>query len=311
MLDDIAKYLGISKSTVSRAISGKGPVAEETKKRILEYTAEIGYFPNAAARNLATTKTRNIAFAMPHDRYSETLAFFIDCYFGVKKMAEESAYDVIIVDDALEPINRIISSRKADGVILTRDNLCHAALEKLASSGIPIVLTSSIGSPAVIKVGYDEKSAYKNLTSHLIDLWQGRIGLIVSSEDDKASRHRANGFMEAFAEKNQRDPHIIWDVTNAEDVDRALRKMHANNIKNIICGDDTICISAMNIIRYGRKINTNFNIASFHNSHYLESFYPEIPVVKLDARKLGETAGKVLINKIDGIPTQDLVLLDY
>ena len=103
MINDIAKELGVSKTTISRAISGNGRVSEKTRERILKYIDEIGYIPNAAGSSLATTKARNIAFSMPLNKDSTKSAYFLECLFGVKKRAEEASYDVLIVGDEIKP----------------------------------------------------------------------------------------------------------------------------------------------------------------------------------------------------------------
>ena len=321
MIDTIAKALGVSKTTVSRAISGNGRVSAKTRERILRYTAEIGYVPNAAARNLATTKTRNIAFSMPLNRDSTRSAYFLECFFGVSKIATNASYDLIMIGDELEHINRTIQSRKADGIILTRNIVGDTALEKLAAAGIPIVLTGTSSARNITQVSYDGISAFKGLTSHLIDSWAGRIGLIVTSRAFPANQARAQGFTAAFAAKHLPPPVIAWDADTEDEIHKAFHEMYDSGIRNIICGDDVVCVNLLNIIkgggRFESKVNPgktghdNINIASFHDSHYLSTFHPEIPVVTLDPRRLGDAACKILISKIEGKTVPAISFLDY
>ena len=64
-IDDIAKDLGVSKTTVSRALSGKGRISSATRDRVLAHVQQTNYRPNAAARGLAESKTYNIALMLP------------------------------------------------------------------------------------------------------------------------------------------------------------------------------------------------------------------------------------------------------
>jgi len=316
MINDIAKALGVSKTTVSRALSGNGRVSDKTRDRVLRYTADIGYIPNAAARNLATTKTRNIAFSMPLNRDSTRSSFFLECFFGVSRIAARASYDLIMMGDELEQINRIIQSRKADGMVLTRNIIGDEALEKLAGTGIPIVLTGITAAPSVTQVSYDGMGAFKDLTTRLIDLWSSDIGLIVTQQAFPANRARAQGFTSAFAEKGLPAPVIAWETDTEDQMYRAFHDMYKSGIRNIICGDDMVCVTLLNIIkgggRFERKVDhDSINIASFHDSHYLATFHPEIPVASLDPGRLGSAACKILINKIESDTIPTVSYLDY
>ncbi|MCL2571778.1 MAG: LacI family transcriptional regulator [Defluviitaleaceae bacterium] len=306
MIDNIAKALGVSKTTVSRAISGNGRVSEKTRERILRYTAEIGYVPNAAASNLATTRTRNIAFSMPLNRDATRSAYFLECFFGVSKMASTAAYDVIMVGDRLEQISRIIQSRKADGMVLTRHIIGDADLEKLAQSGIPIVLTGVTLVPNIMQVFYDSVEAFKDLTWQLLDLWVGPVGLIVTNKAYPANQARAQAFTDAVTSKDMPKPLVSWDADTEEDMIGAFTFMLSKGIKNIICGDDVICATLLNITS-----DNDINLASFHDSHYLKTFHPEIPVVTLDPGRLGDVACQKLLSKIKGMETPLTTQLDY
>jgi len=321
MIDDIAKKLGVSKTTVSRAINGNGRVSEHTRNRILKYIDEIGFVPNAAAKNLATTKTRNIAFSMPLNSESVRSAYFLECFFGASKVAVANSFDVIMVgDDAAQAI-RIIHSRKADGVIFTRNSVGDEQLENLLKFGIPIAVTGSACVPGVIQVGYKAHEAFSDLTSRLIDKWEGEVGLIVGKKVLPSNQTRAEGFTEAYLSKRKTGPLILWDADDEDEVYKAFNTMYDSGINNIICGDDVVCLDLLNVIKgggrfkrkyeVGKNNHGNINIASFHSSHYLETFHPEIPVVRLNTDKLGNVACKILIDKINGKDVPMSTFLDY
>ena len=321
MINDIAKELGVSKTTISRAISGNGRVSKKTRERVLKYIDEIGYIPNAAGHSLATTKTKNIAFSMPLDRDSTRSTYFLECLFGVEKRAVEASYDVLIVGDEIEPISRVIKSRKVDGMVLTRSIIGDSALERLALSGIPIVLTGSTGARNIIQVGYDGRAAFRDLTLRLMDMWTGDFALIVTMKEFPANQTRIQGFTDAVTVKNRQSPFIEWDANTDDEVYQAFHRMYNKGIRNIICGDDAVCLNLLNVIKGGGKFESNLdpgktghdniNIASFHSSYYLETFHPEIPVVQLDPEKLGDTACRMLLQSIDGCQTPMKTFLDY
>ena len=78
-IDDVARELGVSKSTVSRAISGKGRIGSETRERVLRFIEEHDYRPNAVAKGLAQKKTYNLGLILPLDYAATEFSFFKDC----------------------------------------------------------------------------------------------------------------------------------------------------------------------------------------------------------------------------------------
>ena len=84
---DVAEALGVSKTTVSRAISGKGRIGRETRERVLAYIEEHDYKPNVIAKGLAQSKTYNICVVMPGEYDVVDLTFFQECLFGIQELS--------------------------------------------------------------------------------------------------------------------------------------------------------------------------------------------------------------------------------
>ena len=86
-ISDVAEALGVSKTTVSRAISGKGRIGEATRQRILEYIEEHDYKPNVIAKGLAQSRTYNICVVMPGNYSLVDLPFFQEIIMGIQEVA--------------------------------------------------------------------------------------------------------------------------------------------------------------------------------------------------------------------------------
>lgn len=320
VIGDIAKALGVSKSTVSRALSGNGRVSSEMREKIIRYTNEIGYAPNAAAKNLATTRTFNIAFSMPLNRDSMRSSFFLECLFGACGEALPTRYDIIVVGDDYQSLRQIVNSRKADGLILSRNIIKDAELAELTRRGIPIVLTGSTQVPGVIQISYDARAAFRELMLRLMKLWQGEFVLLLTQKGYPANMTRADGFVDAHMICD-REPRMIWDLYDERQVQEAIEALCEQGIRNIICCDDAICSILLSVINNtpslrdkaleGRSGHEGFNIASFHGSHYLTVFHPEIPVVELDPARLGGFACRMLMRRIEGAAVPETTFLDY
>lgn len=121
ILDDMAKNLGLSKSTVSRAISGNGRVSEQTRRRVIQYAEQHGYAPNSIASSLARSQTNNLGVIMPTEALANEIPFFHECLMGVCEAAAKANYDVLITtvcENDISALKRIVNKRKVDGILL-------------------------------------------------------------------------------------------------------------------------------------------------------------------------------------------------
>ena len=122
-IDDVAKALGLSKSTVSRSISGKGRISADTRQKVLDYIEERNYRPNPLAKGLSESKTYNVGWVIPGDDHLTSLYFYQRCLQGVISAAVKMDYDVLITTigkNDLSGLKRITENHKVDGVILGR-----------------------------------------------------------------------------------------------------------------------------------------------------------------------------------------------
>ena len=122
-IGDVAEALGVSKTTVSRAISGKGRIGEATRRRVLEYIKENHYRPNIVAKGLAKSKTYNIGWVMPGDSNVTELPFFQRCMIGISEVAAAYDYDILlsmVFAHDISKLKSIVKNRKVDGIILGR-----------------------------------------------------------------------------------------------------------------------------------------------------------------------------------------------
>ena len=149
-IDDIARELGVSKTTVSRAISGKGRISAATRERVQAYIEEHNYKPNASAKSLAESKTYNLALALPREFIKLDIPFVRQSMSAIVDEAYTLGYNVMLcLDDNTEStaLSRILDYRKVDGVILTRtvedDHLVEMLRSLSRTAVLPFFVTSS------------------------------------------------------------------------------------------------------------------------------------------------------------------------
>ena len=194
---DVAEALGVSKTTVSRAISGKGRIGSETRDRVLQYIEEHDYKPNLIAKSLAQSKTYNLCVVMPADYAVVDLTFFQECLLGIQEIAEIMEYDILLSickNNDTASLERIVTNHKVDGVILMRTFVKDAQIEYLQTKNIPFVTIGSSNYKGVIQIDHNHKSACKELTSIILMKGMKNIALIGGDENHVVTQSRLRGF---------------------------------------------------------------------------------------------------------------------
>lgn len=297
-LEDIANALGVSKSTVSRAISGNGRVGKETRERILDYIAKNDYHPNGIARSLARSKTDNIGVVIPADVLTNESSFFQGCLMGACESAVLRNYDVLVTsvsEDNISALRRIIANKKVDGIILTRSHTVDKAAEYLAQVGMPVVLVGTTGIEGIVQIDADMEASSRLLSSAVIESGKKRPALLIGSESFVVNRDRKKGFLLAHSDAGLPDSEELIFPVCEKDVAIAVEKAIARRADAIIAGDDGICTK---ILAHVREQGYNISISSLYNSDLLRK-EPLDYVIDIDVNQLGRAAGDTLIDLIE------------
>ena len=122
-ISQMAEDLGVSKTTVSRALSGNGRVSEATRARVVQYAKEKNYVPNMLARGLVTQQSYNISLVFSRQFGNLAAPFLRKTVSAVYDIAARNDYDVLMTmvsEQETSPMQRLLVNRKIDGVILAR-----------------------------------------------------------------------------------------------------------------------------------------------------------------------------------------------
>jgi len=303
---DVADALGVSKTTVSRAISGKGRIGDATREKVLNYIDENDYVPNQMAKGLATNKTYNIGVVMQGDYSFIDLPFFQECLIGVHDVGAAMDYDILLTvtqNTNTSKLERIIRNHKVDGIILLRTFMEDKSVEYLKKSKIPFVVVGSSDYENVIQVDNDHLQACKELTSILLMKHITKIALIGGNENYVVTRNRLKGFKEAFKEQNIpiSEDMIYLNMENPIFIDKCVDDVLKKNAQCILCMDDAICLHVLNRLDQNKiDVPKDIKVASFYNSFLLENHLPSITSLTFDAKELGMLASTVLFDSMEG-----------
>lgn len=316
-IGDIAQELGVSKTTVSRAISGKGRIGDKTRKRVLEYIEERHYSPNVVAKGLAQNKTFNLGMVLPGDYHIVELPFFQKCMMGISRVASARGYDVLIsmvTAGQITQLERAVINRKIDGAILTRTLAEDAPMQYLKASGVPFVAIGSTDDTQVIQIDNDHRSACRELTDSLLDRGIRKLALIGGSEDYIVTKNRLRGFEDAFAGR------IAWDgtrqmflnVDDSREVDGIVEKLLTEKVECIVSMDDYLCGCVLSSLQQRQiTVPKQVQVVSFYDSSMLANSLPAVTSIRFDVEELGTKACELLLRMLDEEEVQKRTLLGY
>ncbi|MBP3238426.1 MAG: LacI family DNA-binding transcriptional regulator [Lachnospiraceae bacterium] len=311
-IDDVAKALGISKTTVSRSLSGKGRISEATRQKVLDYVESHNYRPNPIAKGLANSKTYNIAWVVPANSDMNALSFFQRCLGGVINASNEEDYDIIITTTHAydnRRLKKLIDNRKVDGVILGQTLVDDINIKLLADSGMPFVVIGSTNIDNVTMIDNDHSAACRELTAVLVMKGLKRIAYIGGDSTKVVNITRRDGFIKGCQGNNSM---IRMDCNDYKDVAVAVDEAIEKNSDCIVCEDDRICQQVLAKLEKDMiSVPEQIKIASFYNSTLLENNKPPITSLQYDPRELGKVAVNIFLKKIDNKEVPQKTILGY
>jgi LacI family transcriptional regulator len=203
-IKDIAVRANVSITTVSRVLNDKPDVRSETKKKVLEIIAQLGYQPNSLARGLVWQKTHTLGLVIP----DIANPFFTEVARGVEKKAKGFGYSVIFCDTENDVQNeaeaiRLLKEKQVDGIILSISRGSHHELVKLHEENFPIILLDErVPEQDIPAVTINHILSAFTATRHLIELGHTRVAHLAGNLETQTGRDRLEGFRRAMQQAN-------------------------------------------------------------------------------------------------------------
>lgn len=310
-IKDIAKALGLSTSTVSRALRDSYEISPETKQLVLDYARQINYRPNPIALSLKERRSRSIGVIVSEIANS----FFSQIINGIESVAYSKGYNVIISQTResyeREVINMdFLSSRSVDGFLISvsTETKDFTHITDLFDRGLPIVFVDRmVASVDTHKVVADNFKGAYDATTHLIKNGYKRIAHLANSEYLSITKERVAGFRQALADANMEFhecylQHCLHGGMIYDEVDTAMNTFMALKKK-----PDAIFASAdkltTNSMRYCRAkdivIPDDLAMVGFSNLDLTELLSPSLSVVRQPAFEMGAVSAELLIKTIE------------
>ena len=311
-LEDIAKKVGVSRSTVSRVINNQPYVGERTRQRVLRVIEQEQFQPDPAARALVTGRTEIIGVAIPQT----TNVFFGDnSYFpmllqGIAETTIKRDYAMLLWlghshEERIGFSERVSRNRQPDGLIIASVTENDPLFERLINMKRTFVMVESPPrlDDTVNYVTIDNVRATEQVVEHLASIGYRRIATITGQLDIRDGADRLTGYKRGLERVGQAyDPRLVYPGQFSRDFGYVgAKQLLPYKPDAIVCGGDTIAIGAIEAIyEMGLRVPDDVAITGFDDLDVAVESKPALTTIRHSVQRVGETAAQLLIDLVEG-----------
>ncbi len=307
-LRTLAAELGLSITTVSRALDGYGDVATKTRERVKMAAAEIGYRPNSAARRLRKGSSETIALVMPTEpgRFYEPVFAELLAVLGERFAARH--YDLMLLAappgaEEQAAYRRIIKDRRADAYIIVRTRRQDERVALLQEADVPFVCHGRTETHAAYSfVDGDGEAGFREITNRLIGRGHTRIAHLAAPDYFTFAELRARGWHLSMRTANLADDLKRTCLATEEAGEIAAAELLASPDRPtaLICATDRIAIGAVRAVQAsGLVVGSDIAVTGHDNIHASGFTNPALTTMELDVRSVGECLADKLFELLD------------
>jgi DNA-binding LacI/PurR family transcriptional regulator len=303
-IGEVARQVGVARSTVSYALSGNRSISAETRAQILRVVEELGYRPNASARALAEGRTRTIGLVIPppsHRLLDSQLAFVA----VLSELVSAADLDLLLSPSTGEhdrSFRRMLSGRRVDGVLVMEVRMRDERIDALERSKIPYVLIGRPANPAgLFWADFDYGGMVQRCVDQLADLGHRRIALLNRPAEMLAAgygvaRRTAESFASAAARRGLRarafccaDAAAAGEACMNEILEARPRITAA-----VTVNDGSLAGVARALDRAGVRMPQDFSLIGMVGERWAEDFHPPLTGAVISPRELVRHAFGIL-----------------
>lgn len=315
---DVAEAAEVSVMTVSRVLNNKGEISNETRQHVLAVMRDLGYRPNRVARSLATAKTLKIGVTVP----SISSAYFAAVLEGAERIFWDSGYHMLLGNTAgnirrEQAILDLFEEDRVDGVIVFSSHLPASQLSaSLAKQRAAVVLNSEACCVTTGHIFTDEPRSMQLAVDHLRGNGRRHLGYVGQVGGTYASRERQHSFVQALQRAGLpcSPEHLtVCDRGNGQVTARRLLEQNPQ-LDGLICFNDELAAGALRACwELGRRVPDDVAVIGYDDIFLAELMTPSLTTLRLELTKqeVGALAARMLLERIEGRPTQDEVLINH
>lgn len=269
-LKDVAELAGVSTSAVSRTFTDGASVSAKTRAKVESAARKLGYAPSLIARSLATQRTKLIGLVANNFRNP----VFLDVFDLYTRALQQRGYRPLLVNltDLADSENsaRLLRQYNVDGVIVATSTLPPTLPITFHDTGLKVVHAFGrvTRKPSVHVVGIDNLEAGRMAARSLIARGYRKLGFLGGPKTATSTQDRASSFVAELKKAGLPEPHIGYARAYSYDAGREAigALLHDRDIEAIFCGDDLICMGAMDGARAaGLKVPRDLGFLGFND----------------------------------------------
>jgi LacI family transcriptional regulator len=315
---DVAREAGVSVATVSRFINKNAPVSTEVAKRLHEVMNQMRYVPHAAARNLASRKTRVIGLLL-NNLHND---FFVPLLNGVEAVVRQKGYNLIVATyhaNSRDHMQPPIGPHNTDGLLVFSDGLMDDDLASLNSKGFPMVLVHRTP-PADVpipSVTVENIEITRVLVDHLITAHgKKRILFLRGPIHQEDSVRREAGYRAALQQNGiPVDENLILNGDFERDVAYTVMNEFLGKNKHIafdsvFTGDDDAAIGVLKSLHeHGVRIPDDVAVIGFDDLGFAPFLNPPLTTVRAPTERVGKIATERLFGLLENHASEEVIIL--
>jgi LacI family transcriptional regulator len=304
----IAKELGVSTSTVSKALKDSHEISKETKERIQAYADHYNYKPNTLALQLRNQKTKLIGVILPKIVHH----FFSTVISGIEEGANDKGYHIMVCfsnesyKKEVETL-KVLSNGSVDGLIVsiaseTLKNKDFKHFEDLVAEEIPLILFDRVVDDINCdKVVVDDVGAGYKATKYLLQNNRKKIALITTPSHVTVGALRRQGYEKALIEEYIKTvPNLIVEIDEKESITKQIETVFKEDIDSVFAVNEIYAAKAMKIAKKkGLHIPNDVSIIGFTDGLISEYSSPSITTIAQHGFTMGRQAVELLIERIE------------
>lgn len=308
-IKDIARLSGVSITTVSQVLNGKGKrFSEKTRQKVLKVVAETDYRPDYFAKNMVNPQSKTIGVIVP----DITDLFFSKVIEGIEMYLNEKGYVILLCDSHHSDEKEAhymseLMDRAVEGIILATPNAL--ALDKLLAvkqyASFPYVLLDrGINKRDGGNILVNEFAGAYEAVAYLIELGHQRIGMLANDSKFYKMDERTDAYRQCLTD-HQIELDESWVVSNAVTIEGgylATKALLAKaDVSALFCGNDQMAIGAYrSIFEAGLKIPEDISVIGYDGLDITKYLTPSLTTVYQPAAGIGQAAAKILVDAIAG-----------
>jgi len=314
---DVAERAGVSVATVSYVLNnGPRPVAPETRVKVEEAIAELGYYPNELARSLRLQQSSTIGLILPNIMNP----VFAEIAHELESACRQEGFVLLLCNsdrqhDREEHFIQILRAKQVDGVVITPHDDPVALIQPLVQARIPVVVLEH-DLPGVHCIVMDEQQGGRIATQHLIDLGHQRIALLRRTPSSALSRERFIGYRQALVAAGIAfDPRLVLECAAGQTAGaQAMQQLLAlaEPPTAVFTHNDVLAMGALYAIRQaGLRAPDDISVVGYDDISSAAYFSPSLTTVRSPKAELGALAGRTILDLVrhkNDMPPQTVTL---